>query len=274
MLLYFPIVRRRRKITYCGTLVHTLQGSVLVIIDAITSVAVNDDIFSFLWPSKVNVDMCSSEKINTFASAPISQHTGHCSRCHEDYFYESSRGPRRTIASSSDYGERSRCLSCGIRDLDHWSCVRLTCGHSLTLDRTTKYCALLQFQRAYGDVCMGASSVRRWVKHFEDGNKSIEDEPRSGRPRTASTERNKERTVLKLCPALREKRPGKKIILQHGNAWPHTDRITVEKIGTFGWETLPQSPYSDLKILRTIFRFCGKQTLPALEDIRKAVLRK
>ena len=24
-------------------------------------------------------------------------------------------------------------------------------------------------QRAYGSVCMGASSVRRWVKHFKDG---------------------------------------------------------------------------------------------------------
>ncbi|PNF18597.1 hypothetical protein B7P43_G06254, partial [Cryptotermes secundus] len=33
----------------------------------------------------------------------------------------------------------------------------------------------------------------RWVKHFTDGNTSIEDEPRSGRPRTASIERNKER---------------------------------------------------------------------------------
>jgi len=31
------------------------------------------------------------------------------------------------------------------------------------------------------------------VKHFKDGNMSIQDEPRSGRPRTASTERNKER---------------------------------------------------------------------------------
>ncbi|KAJ4445810.1 hypothetical protein ANN_12495, partial [Periplaneta americana] len=51
----------------------------------------------------------------------------------------------------------------------------------------------LRLQRVYGDVCMGASSVRRWVKHFEDGNTSIQDEPRSGRPRTASTERNKER---------------------------------------------------------------------------------
>jgi len=50
-----------------------------------------------------------------------------------------------------------------------------------------------RLQRAYGSVCMGASSVRRWVKHFKDGNKSIQDQPRNGRPRTVSTERYKER---------------------------------------------------------------------------------
>ena len=50
-----------------------------------------------------------------------------------------------------------------------------------------------RLQRVYGDVCMGASSVRRWVKHFKDGNTSIQDQPRSGRPRTASTEPNKKR---------------------------------------------------------------------------------
>jgi len=50
-----------------------------------------------------------------------------------------------------------------------------------------------RLQRAYGSVCMGASSVRRSVEHFKDGNTSIQDQPRSGRPRTASTECNKER---------------------------------------------------------------------------------
>ena len=50
-----------------------------------------------------------------------------------------------------------------------------------------------RIQRVYGDVCVGASSVRRWVKHFEDGNTSIQDQPRSGRPRTASTEPKKKR---------------------------------------------------------------------------------
>jgi len=45
----------------------------------------------------------------------------------------------------------------------------------------------------YGDVCIGASSVRQWVNHFKDGNTSIQDQPRSGRPRTASAEPNKKR---------------------------------------------------------------------------------
>jgi transposase len=39
----------------------------------------------------------------------------------------------------------------------------------------------------YGDVCMGVSSVRRWVKHFKDGNTDITDQPRCGRPRTNAT---------------------------------------------------------------------------------------
>jgi transposase len=45
----------------------------------------------------------------------------------------------------------------------------------------------------YGDVCMGTSSVRRWVKHFKDGNTDIADQPSCGRPRTAATESNKQK---------------------------------------------------------------------------------
>jgi transposase len=45
----------------------------------------------------------------------------------------------------------------------------------------------------YGDVCMGASSVRRWVKHFKDGNTDRADQPRCCRPRTAVTERNEQK---------------------------------------------------------------------------------
>jgi transposase len=45
----------------------------------------------------------------------------------------------------------------------------------------------------YGDAYMGARGVRRWVKHFMDGNTDIADQPRCGRPRTAATERNKQK---------------------------------------------------------------------------------
>jgi transposase len=45
----------------------------------------------------------------------------------------------------------------------------------------------------YGDACMGASSVRRWVKYFKDGNMDTADQPRCGRPRTAATGRNKQK---------------------------------------------------------------------------------
>jgi transposase len=50
-----------------------------------------------------------------------------------------------------------------------------------------------RLQRVYGDVFMGASNVRQWVKHFKDGKTSIQDQLRSGCPRTASTEPNKKR---------------------------------------------------------------------------------
>jgi len=37
-----------------------------------------------------------------------------------------------------------------------------------------------RLQSAYGSVCMGESSVQRRVKHFKDGNTSIQDQPWSG----------------------------------------------------------------------------------------------
>jgi hypothetical protein len=43
---------------------------------------------------------------------------------------------------------------------------------------------------------MGACSVRRWVKHFTDGNTDIADQPRCDEPRTAATERKKQKVEL------------------------------------------------------------------------------
>ena len=50
-----------------------------------------------------------------------------------------------------------------------------------------------RLQRVYGEVYMGAGIVRRWIKHFKHGDTSIQDQTRSVRPRTASTEPNKKR---------------------------------------------------------------------------------
>jgi hypothetical protein len=43
-------------------------------------------------------------------------------------------------------------------------------------------------QAASWYACMGASSVRRWVKHFKDGNMNIAYQLRCGQLRTAATE--------------------------------------------------------------------------------------
>ena len=51
-------------------------------------------------------------------------------------------------------------------------------------------------------------------------------------------------TLVKLCHALHDKRPRRKVILQHDNARPHTACLTAEKIENMGWEVLPHPLYS------------------------------
>jgi plasmid stabilization system protein ParE len=106
---------------------------------------------------------------------------------------------------------------------------------------------------------MGVSSVRRWVKRFKDGNTDIADQPRCGRPRTAATERNKQK-VDELI------RQDKRITVRETAAQLGVGHHTVQKVmeiydvGKFvpfgfpvsygyrgtqnGWELLSHPPYS------------------------------
>jgi transposase len=78
----------------------------------------------------------------------------------------------------------------------------------VVFDVTFRQCAVIEFlvkegnsggviyerlRCVYGDVCMGASRVRKWAKDFKDGNTDIVYQPRCGRPRTAAAERNKQK---------------------------------------------------------------------------------
>jgi hypothetical protein len=68
------------------------------------------------------------------------------------------------------------------------------CQKMAVTDMSFRHCAVIEFlvkegnsveviyerlRSVYGDVCMGVSSVRRWVKHFKDGNTDIANQPRS-----------------------------------------------------------------------------------------------
>jgi transposase len=39
-----------------------------------------------------------------------------------------------------------------------------------------------QLCEVYGEHAMSDSTVRRWVRHFNEGRKNVHDDPRSGRP--------------------------------------------------------------------------------------------
>ena len=58
-----------------------------------------------------------------------------------------------------------------------------------------------RLQRAYGSVCMGASSVRRWVKHFKDGKTEAIQKAVSQCLRMAGMEGNFQtfRTLEEMC---------------------------------------------------------------------------
>jgi transposase len=45
---------------------------------------------------------------------------------------------------------------------------------------------------------MGTSSVRRWVKHFKDGNTDIASQPYCGQLRSSTTEQNEQKVNMPI----------------------------------------------------------------------------
>jgi transposase len=64
-----------------------------------------------------------------------------------------------------------------------------------------------RLRAVYGDVCMGVSSVRRWVKHFKDENTDITDQPRCGRPIGMQAGRLFGKKGKEQCSSLRSDAP-------------------------------------------------------------------
>lgn len=50
--------------------------------------------------------------------------------------------------------------------------------------------ALKMLQKCYGDECLSRSQVFKWYKSFGEGREAVEDEPRSGRTSTSTTDEN------------------------------------------------------------------------------------
>ena len=89
-----------------------------------------------------------------------------------------------------------------------------------------------RLQCVYGDVCIGASSVRRWVKHFKDGNMSIQDQPCNSLPRTASTKPNKKRVdgIVKEDRRLMRDKIATKLGIGHNAVQEMTGSLGYQKI--------------------------------------------
>ena len=52
---------------------------------------------------------------------------------------------------------------------------------------------------AYGEYAMKKSSVFEWHRQFKDGREDVQDEPRSGRPKTQRIDANVDRVRTMVC---------------------------------------------------------------------------
>lgn len=84
-------------------------------------------------------------------------------------------------------------------------------------------------QKAYKDDAIGKSQVFEWFSRFKNGEMSIDDKPRSGRPSTARTDENVN-TIREIILEDR-RRTIEEIVELSGVTWSSVQRILTEDLG-------------------------------------------
>ena len=101
-----------------------------------------------------------------------------------------------------------------------------------------KFCFLLgktaaetvaMLQTAYKDVAMSKTQVYEWFARFKNGQMSLEDKPRSGRPSTSRTDEN----ITKIHELIMEdrRRTIDELVNLTGVSWSSCQRILNEELG-------------------------------------------
>jgi len=71
------------------------------------------------------------------------------------------------------------------KKIDQRICVKFCVANGITATKT-----LEMMQIAFGDNTLSRTQVFNWHKSFKEGRVDVEDEPRSGRPSTATDDNN------------------------------------------------------------------------------------
>uniref|UniRef100_A0A1B6CBZ2 Mos1 transposase HTH domain-containing protein n=1 Tax=Clastoptera arizonana TaxID=38151 RepID=A0A1B6CBZ2_9HEMI len=110
---------------------------------------------------------------------------------------------------------------------------------SLIEQRTAvKFCFLLgktaaetvvMMKTAYKDDALGKTQVYEWFFRFKNGDMSVEDKPRSGRPSTARTDDNVDKIRDLVCEDRR--RTIEVLEVLSGISWSSVQRILTEDLG-------------------------------------------
>ena len=77
------------------------------------------------------------------------------------------------------------------------ACVKFCFKTGKTVSETYKL-----LKTAFGDKCLSRSNVFVWFDRFKNGRKSVEDDPRPGRPSTSKTDEN----IVKVRDLVRSER--------------------------------------------------------------------